>query len=130
MSDSPDLFGEFHEEPSAPVKAERDPADLPPASMTAIRSKARLCDLGCGALIVFAATVRKMRGGVERPGWMPVDIDHDPREGNIRLVAEGRGFRAYVLNKAQRAGRTNLHRSHMMTCPNRDRLSSRRGSEQ
>jgi hypothetical protein len=127
MNEQPDLFGEVHEEQAGPAKAAKGPEDLPPASLSAIRSRSRLCDLGCGQLIVFAVTERKTRGGGTRTGWMPVDISHDPREGNVRLVAEGRVFRAHVLNKAQRAGRTTLHRSHMDTCARKDQLPKRRG---
>ena len=125
MNEQPDLFGDVSAEPGGPAKPEKDPADLPPAGLGAIRARARLCDLGCGALIVFAVTRRRVRGDGEATGWMPVDIDHDPSNGNIRLVVEGRSYRAYVLNKAQRAGRTTLHRSHMDTCKNKNQLPKR-----
>lgn len=116
MNEQSDLFGDPVTPSTGPAKPGKDPADLAPAPLSILREKALPCTYGCGQPIVFAATVRTMRGGAQKSGWMPVDPDNDVPGGNIRLHLEGRVVRAYVLNKQQREGRTHLHRSHMETC--------------
>lgn len=64
----------------------------------------------CPAVIVWAVT--------ERGKAMPVDAV-PCAAGNVALVArEGRAPLAKVLGVAARFGRTDLHTSHFVTCPN------------
>jgi hypothetical protein len=111
----PDLFGNSPTPDDVPEVVERDVTKIHAAGQGWLTARAALCEYGCGTKIVFAATERKLPGGGVKSGWMPVDLDRDPG-GNVHLVAEGRAVRAYVLNKAQRAGRDDLHHSHMSTC--------------
>lgn len=67
----------------------------------------------CGQPVIWCIT--------ERLQAMPVDAEPVP-DGNIQLVARpvgsfgGRPL-AKILNVAQRFGKTNLHTSHFVDCP-------------
>jgi hypothetical protein len=110
------LFG-VPEEPVERTKKEKVPVDLPPAGMALLRGRATSCS-SCGAAIVFAITVRMVKGE-ERLRAMPVDLEPAPG-GNVRLTMSGRNLRAYVIPAAQARGRQSLHHSHMQTCPERE----------
>jgi hypothetical protein len=97
-------------------------ADVPSSDTVACRA--------CRQPIVFAQT-NKIEAG--RPKMMPVNIDPHP-DGNVILQRQGDVWHAGVIgHRAQLAGmRANgvqLHQSHMMTCPDRDRFirEKRRG---
>lgn len=67
------------------------------------------CD-SCGAKVIWSVTVRARN--------MPVDAD-PIKGGNVQLEHRGAGVTplARVLTPAQQFGRTNLHRSHFVSCP-------------
>lgn len=118
--DQGSLFGTPSPEPGpAKERPAKDPVDLPPAAIGLLRSRATACRL-CGARIVFAITVKTVRGE-ERLRTMPVDLEPAPG-GNVRLTMSGRNVRAYVIGAKVARTRQSLHHSHMETCPNKEQL--------
>jgi hypothetical protein len=68
---------------------------------------------GCPKQIVWAVTERGKR--------MPVDPEPAPG-GNVLLTEQYGQLTAVVVKPHRAFGRTDLHMSHFVTCPNADQL--------